>query len=368
MFTKSLLTLTYILPLIAAANTPEPTSALAFQQTTNTRIVVEENHLRFFTGGSERMTIDESGNVGIGTISASNKLTIANGELAIYGSGLDGSLYQRSVIYSDLNNGLYIDAPKDSQGNKLPIEFNWRGGGISPLKISGDGNVGIGTDDLGNYKLNVNGNTYVNGSITFPTVSHNGATSATLLSFPVATDGFYIMTEQKSADKMDVLFRFRDNTTGDYFKLWFDDYRGPSYDRYPLIVYGNGVHLVSDGGNVGIGTTSPSHKLHVNGEAYATRYRAPSNQTWPDFVFEEAYELNELDQVEKYIEKNHHLPEIPSAAEVAANGIDLVDMQAKLLQKIEELTLYVIDLKKENESQTKALQLQQKEIEKLKAK
>ncbi len=354
------------MPWAVRANTPEPTSALAYQQTTNTRIVVEENHLRFFTGGSERMTIDADGNVGIGEVFPESPLHIKSNtnrtiKLDFIGINSGASYTWQSLLVNSTEQWRIVG--RDNANSNLEI---WNNSSDKVLTLSQNGNVGIGTDDPGNYKLNVNGNTYVNGSITFPTVSHNGATSATLLSFPVATDGFYIMTEQKSADKMDVLFRFRDNTTGDYFKLWFDDYRGAAYDRYPLIVYGNGVHLVSDGGNVGIGTTSPSYKLHVNGEAYATRYKAPSNAAWPDYVFEDAYQLNKLDQVEKYIEENHHLPEIPSAAEVAANGIDLVDMQAKLLQKIEELTLYVIEQNKQLEKQNMRIDSQQKEIENLK--
>lgn len=67
---------------------------------------------------------------------------------------------------------------------------------------------------------------------------------------------------------------------------------------------------------------------------------------WSDFVFNDDYQLMPLNKVESFIEKNKHLPEIPSAAEVAKDGIDLAQMDAKLLQKIEELTLYVIQQQK----------------------
>lgn len=101
--------------------------------------------------------------------------------------------------------------------------------------------------------------------------------------------------------------------------------------------------------------------LQVNGNIHGSTFTATTTPNWPDYVFEDSYELNDIKEVEKYIEKNHHLPEIPSAAEVKENGVDIVAMQAKLLQKIEELTLYVIELKKEN-------QVQQKEIQELKKK
>lgn len=68
---------------------------------------------------------------------------------------------------------------------------------------------------------------------------------------------------------------------------------------------------------------------------------------WSDFVFDEGYRLPSLPELESYIKHNRHLPDIPSAKEVDENGVDLGEMNAKLLQKVEELTLYVIDLQKQ---------------------
>lgn len=80
---------------------------------------------------------------------------------------------------------------------------------------------------------------------------------------------------------------------------------------------------------------------------------------WADYVFAKDYKLLSLGEVEAYIQKNKHLPGVPSAEEVVKEGIDMATMDAKLLEKIEELTLYMIDLKKENE-------IMKKEIENLK--
>ncbi|HXA01603.1 MAG TPA: hypothetical protein VNW99_06425 [Cytophagaceae bacterium] len=79
---------------------------------------------------------------------------------------------------------------------------------------------------------------------------------------------------------------------------------------------------------------------------------------WSDFVFDKSYKLRSLNEVEKFITKNKHLPEIPSAKEVYANGIDVAEMDAKLLMKIEELTLYMIEMQKE----IKALKKQNQEL------
>jgi len=76
---------------------------------------------------------------------------------------------------------------------------------------------------------------------------------------------------------------------------------------------------------------------------------------WSDFVFNEDYHLKPLNEIEEFIKINKHLPEIPSAKEVEANGVALGEMQAKLLQKVEELTLYMIELKKENDTIKKKL-------------
>jgi len=118
-------------------------------------------------------------------------------------------------------------------------------------------------------------------------------------------------------------------------------------------------------GNTGIGTTSPAARLHVagnaivdgtlwtNGKIWSEEVEVVSSVTWPDYVFENDYELMKLSDLENYINVNGSLPNIPKAEE-AEQGIRLGEMNAKLLQKIEELTLYIID--------------QQKQIDELKSK
>ena len=105
--------------------------------------------------------------------------------------------------------------------------------------------------------------------------------------------------------------------------------------------------FLNHAGNVGIGTTNPSEKLSVNGNIRAKKLIV-TQTGWPDFVFSKFYKLRSLTEVENYIKANQHLPEVPSAKEVAAKGISVGDTQVLLLKKIEELTLYIIELKKEN--------------------
>jgi hypothetical protein len=114
------------------------------------------------------------------------------------------------------------------------------------------------------------------------------------------------------------------------------------------------IAIFKTDGTVGIGTTDPKgYRLAVNGDAIFTKVKVKTYLNWPDYVFNPAYSLRPLSEVEKFIKEYQHLPEVPSAKEVENNGLDLGENQAMLLKKIEELTLYMIE--------------QQKEIEKLKA-
>lgn len=110
-------------------------------------------------------------------------------------------------------------------------------------------------------------------------------------------------------------------------------------------------------GNVGIGTPNPTEKLSVNGKVRAKEIKVEV-ANWPDYVFVKNYRVPSLDETEKFIQKNGHLEGIPSAEEVKKNGVDLGEMNAKLLKKIEELTLLLIQLNKKVEEQSKLIEKQ----------
>ncbi len=141
-----------------------------------------------------------------------------------------------------------------------------------------------------------------------------------------------------------------------------------------LIIWSNSgannyVVLQPSWGNTGVGTYTPNAKLHVNGtqliggnaERIATGYqlsvagkiiaeevKVQLRASWPDYVFGKNYKLMPLNELEESINKNKHLPNIPSAAEVEKEGISLGDMNKRLMEKVEELTLYIIELNKKN--------------------
>ena len=149
----------------------------------------------------------------------------------------------------------------------------------------------------------------------------------------------------------------RDPSLGSYIHM--------PYANSKIVIGGYGNYLsnedhkliVKDGnalieGNLGIGTSSfldglTTYRLSVDGKIRAEGVKVYTD--WADYVFENSYNLLTIEEVESFIAKNGHLKDIPSAEEVEKNGIELGEMNKLLLQKIEELTLYVIDLNKEIE-------------------
>jgi len=90
--------------------------------------------------------------------------------------------------------------------------------------------------------------------------------------------------------------------------------------------------------------TSEKYKLFVESGILTEKVRVAvkTSADWADYVFEEEYDLMSINELEKYVSKNKHLPNVPSAEEVVNKGIDMAQMDATLLEKIEELTLYII--------------------------
>jgi hypothetical protein len=107
------------------------------------------------------------------------------------------------------------------------------------------------------------------------------------------------------------------------------------------------IILAPTSGNVGLGTTAPQYVLSVKGTIGAQEVIV-TNTGWSDYVFNPGYRLRPLTEVASYIKEHHHLPEIPSEAEVKEKGVSVGDMQAKLLAKVEELTIHMIQADEKN--------------------
>lgn len=141
-------------------------------------------------------------------------------------------------------------------------------------------------------------------------------------------------------------------STGTNNKLLFNYYNG------------NDIHMCtgSNKGNVTMG-----ENLYVKGKIWTTEITVDLTNPYADYVFSEDYRLSSISDVEKFIEENHHLPDVPSEAEVNESGINLGEMDVILLRKIEELTLYVIEQNKKLEEQESLISKMREELNSLTA-
>ena len=205
-----------------------------------------------------------------------------------------------------------------------------------------NGNVGIGTTTP-NAKLDIFGNSYESTNIILAANYPNRY----LWRLKTIDRGNSIDMDFTSSDISDeqeaVLKLSRSNSGRPEFQL-----------------YNNAI--VANNGNVGIGTENPTSKLTVAGNINSREVKVTVD-AGADFVFENDYNLPSLDAVDHYIKENKHLPEIASADEMKKDGINLSEMNIKLLQKIEELTLYTIEQQKNTEKLTKVIETLTKRLE-----
>jgi hypothetical protein len=300
-----------------------------------------------------------NGNVGIGNSNPQYKLDLS-GDIQLTGKlgiGLSSQTSYNSRTFGNYSLGWYSDS-WTSSGPTL-WQSAWGGmkfftNGLPRFVINNTGNVGIGTTEPKN-KLQITeasqtelygtdqdtptSNMVLDGTEAGRTI---GKGPALTFRMPANSDGSNSWAQAR-------ILATPDNANN-------GDARGRLYlqvrDAYNPGTGGSwnwrtGL-MITANGNVGIGTTPNAlYKLDVKGAIRATEVKIVSIDNFPDFVFDQAYQLPSLGQVSSFIQTNKHLPNIPSATEVKENGINMVEMQNKLLQKVEELTLYVIEQQKQ---------------------
>ena len=222
------------------------------------------------------------------------------------------------------------------------VDNSYPSSNLSNSYISGNaiinGNVGIGILNPG-YKLDINGSAKLTGEIichdqiSFQDNTHFTVTNAIV---PSLRSGYQTV----SVPQYGILAPL---TTG-AADLWLS---GNSGIRMFSGGNPNPIINILPSGNVGIGTTVPDQRLTVNGIIHAKEVRVDLTGPLADYVFSKDYFLMPLHKVEQYVQTHSHLPDIPSALEIKNKGLSMGEMQNKLLQKIEELTLYAIEQQKE---------------------
>jgi hypothetical protein len=321
--------------------------------------------LIFGTNSTEKMRLTSSGNLGIGTNSPTEKFVVETGinkrvlfsnassAISDFSTGGSAMIFSRP---NDGSNGLtgiftYNTALGDHNlalASRSDISFATGGNSlysnaIDRLRIKENGNVGIGTATPGS-KLDVVGSGLVRSRI----FSSDNQANLTLT-------GQFGQIENSNSE----FFITNNSPTG---SLIFR--AGSTVERMRINATGQVV--------IGTTLTSPlnaEYKLAVGGSMIAEKVKVRKQSAgWPDFVFKKDYKLMTLPEIEAFVNKNSHLPEIPSASEIEKDGQDLGEMNRLLLKKVEELTLHLIEQNKKLTEVVKTSEQQQKEIEILKKK
>lgn len=301
--------------------------------------------------------------VGIGTTSPVSKLQI--------NTGYSTNCYVYSgqpalkVVWSTPSNACPPPGPSGTKPNILEVVTPDH---IPPYQelprfiMDADGNIGIKTMPYLSNVLTVNGtsqlagNTSIVGNMSLERATDNAYREINANS---VLKGLYLNANTSSANGASIEMYGKDNTLTDRKgAIRFISYgsigEGAAFFNYdPSTSLWRRTMTVTNDNKVYIGDVKPTgafanYKLSVDGSIVAKRC-VVQIANWADYVFKPDYELMPLTKVEAFIKEQHHLPDMPSEKTVLENGVDVSEMNKLLLQKIEELTLYMIELKKENE-------------------
>jgi hypothetical protein len=284
------------------------------------------------------ISITNNGNVGINKLAAGKKLevnTIVNGDGIKIGGGSAAAESSTNLYFypssSSLSNRNWVLSTYYHNIGDFVIRSGSGSGvdpytsGITRFAISRDGRVGIGSPSP-QYQLEIESTT---------------------------DDYKQLRVKSPGAPLIKLSGSYNGGNGAEFFQQ-------PNGDILINANDAKNVITIKPDGNVAIGSYNPgSFKLAVSGKIWSQEVNVAMNIPGPDYVFEKDYNLLPLSELETYINKNKHLPEVPSAKEMEANGLNLREMNLILLKKVEELTLHLIEMKKE-------VTRQQQEIDKLK--
>lgn len=254
---------------------------------------------------------------------------LPNIDLGGFGDGYTAKLIS-GALYIESNDNPMITEVGEVINVNLDLDDQWR---QNRSGVSYDGNVGIGTS-VPQAKLHISNDDYSYGAILAQANENS----------------FQLYTKTNTTQPVNVeVFRLGLKHGNNEKNGFISFYRGENTEGGGLGFSTNGEEqlFINSAGNVGVGCkNTQGYKIAVKGSVAASEIKVLDVTYWADFVFDNSYNLRSLDEVETFINENNHLPDIPSEAKVKENGIDIAEMNKLLLQKIEELTLYMIEMKK----------------------
>ncbi len=265
-----------------------------------------------------------AGNVGIGTNAPTNAKLEVQGYV-----GQSVAMFKRSATSAGI--AIAADWPE--------VYFNsYYNGGVKAMK-AGYGAL-VGMDPTSGYMYFRTGNTAAgsnNGPLTLTDRMIIAANGRVLINNSLANSSFSVAKISGTDD----IASFKGTTHYSHFGFGSNE---TTYIRGGL---DNSAVVLADAGTqmVGIGTATPAYKLDVCGTMRAKEVRVSTG--WCDYVFADDYELKPLSEVEAFIKENKHLPEVTPGAIIESEGLEVGQTSAQMIKKIEELTLYVIDLQKQ---------------------
>ncbi|MBI9056023.1 MAG: hypothetical protein JEY96_19535 [Bacteroidales bacterium] len=263
--------------------------------------------------------------------------------------------FTEPIIINSNNYGPKLILNDPNTANKVPMEFRsndvikWEFG-LRPISNGND--LALWRFD-GSYSPII-WFKYSNGNVGIGTSSPNKI-------LDVVKNGGTLRLKNSNSNLIAPTFQIANAAGNQYLWMNYNNGDGNAHIGINTVNSGN-VEILSllHNGSAGIGTTETgTHKLAVEGTIGAREIIVEAG-VWSDYVFNKDYELKNLEEVENFIEENNHLPDIPSEKEVLENGIELGKMDAKLLQKVEELTLYMIEMNKRMNS----LEIENSELKK----
>jgi hypothetical protein len=298
----------------------------------------ENAPLFFATNSIFRMTIGANGNVGIGSSSSPAYLLDVQNRMRLRGGSANDISTTPGIWLDDYRITGSANAESAFFGMQDSIRLGFYGSGTGGVGWgmnfnTKNGKVNIGGYD-GSYKFNISGSDLGIALYNASNAFYGSLTSGTGNHFTIESE--YGNSFSGSTPKHILL-----NPPGSLF--FYPGNVGVNVDVPTARMQVNGNMLL------GSGSPATGYQLSVKGKVICEEAKVQLNAAWPDYVFADSYQKKSLYEVENYINENKHLPNIPSAGEVEKEGLLLGDMQKRMMEKVEELTLYLIEMKKEND-------------------